>query len=606
VDFIEKAQIIHGQKYNYSKVYYINSYTKLNIICPVHGLFEQSANSHLSGHGCPKCSKFTHDKEINLLRFIDKSITLHGNKYDYSKVDYINGKTDVIIICPKHGEFKQRPNHHKSGSGCLLCSQEKRLKRNQKEKELEFLKKAENIHGDKYDYSKIEFINSKKEVSIICPEHGEFQQKPNNHINLKHGCPSCGKRKGELSRTLNNDIFIKKSRKIHGNKYDYTEINYTNNRDRLLIICHKHGRFLQTAMTHMAGRGCPKCSYNGWNVNEFIDLAKEIHCDKYDYSNVNYTNCNTPVTIVCHQHGQFKQRPYHHIHGSGCPQCGLSIIQNQVYHYVLSICDEETKLNDRKIINPYELDIVVPSRNFAIEVNGLFWHSFDILENKKQKLKHQDKMLKCFKNNINLFTIWEHQWYYNKSIIKSMISGKLANNISIFARKCEAINITSRDFNEFLDNNHLQGGHNSSVRLGLLHDNDLVCVLGLIKNKKYEWEISRFASKKFNNVVGGFSKLLKYFRKIAKPSCIMSYANMDHSNGNLYRKNGFSLDGITNPGYFYYKRNSILSRQQCQKHKLKEHLAEFDNNLSESENMFNNGYRRVWNCGNMRFIKSIK
>ena len=163
--FIEHAREVHGDKYDYSKVNYINSTTEVTIICPVHGEFKQKPIFHLQGCGCKKCSS----KKYTTEKFIEAARNIHGDKYDYSKVDYVDCFTDVTIICPVHGEFQQTPHIHLQGAGCSECSGHKRYTTET------FIAAARKVHGDKYDYSKVEYINSYTEVTIICPNHGEFK-----------------------------------------------------------------------------------------------------------------------------------------------------------------------------------------------------------------------------------------------------------------------------------------------------------------------------------------------------------------------------------------------------------------------------------------------
>ena len=184
-EFIKQAKQVHGNKYGYSKVIYVNNHTKVCIICAEHGEFWQKPSDHLKGCGCPKCkgvSKLTKEE------FIEKATSVHGNKYDYSKVEYVNNKTKVCIICPKHGEFWQKPNCHLSGDRCPKCSKY----RNSYTTET-WVQKAKEIHEDKYDYSKVNYLNAYTKVCIICPIHGEFWQTPLNHIFSQTICPKCSK-----------------------------------------------------------------------------------------------------------------------------------------------------------------------------------------------------------------------------------------------------------------------------------------------------------------------------------------------------------------------------------------------------------------------------
>ena len=186
-EFIYKANKIHSNRYDYSKTMYINTHTKVCIICPEHGEFWQEPANHLSGQKCPKCASIeVHNNQSNGKDgFITKSKIVHGDKYDYSKVEYFNNHTKVCIICPEHGEFWQKPISHTQGKGCPYCGGTKKLTTE------EFIERAKFIHGNKYDYSKAEYINTDTKVCIICPEHGEFWQTPHDHISSRQGCPNC-------------------------------------------------------------------------------------------------------------------------------------------------------------------------------------------------------------------------------------------------------------------------------------------------------------------------------------------------------------------------------------------------------------------------------
>lgn len=201
--FIKEALEIHQNFYNYDKTIYTGRQNKVIITCPIHGDFEQRASDHLHGHGCSKC-KSDKLKQIRDSKeeFIQKAIQAHGNKYDYSKVNYIDSQTKVCIICPKHGEFWQKPYSHVAGHGCSQCYNDSKFLSQE-----EFLHLAKLIHGDRYDYSKSNYIDTKTPLKIICPIHGEFWQTPNVHLSNKSGCPKCSISKGEelIINILNNN-----------------------------------------------------------------------------------------------------------------------------------------------------------------------------------------------------------------------------------------------------------------------------------------------------------------------------------------------------------------------------------------------------------------
>ena len=190
--FIDEAKNVHGNKYDYSKVIYVNDRTKVCIICPEHGEFFQIPSNHLKGKGCMKCSMKNKPQCLPVGKdvFVEKARKVHGNKYDYSKVSYVDGLTKVTIICPKHGEYEQKPQNHLAGCGCQKCQDEKRGI-SQKWDIKKFVSEAKNVHGEKYDYSLVEYRNTDTPVNIICPIHGIFSQTPYHHVRRKQGCPAC-------------------------------------------------------------------------------------------------------------------------------------------------------------------------------------------------------------------------------------------------------------------------------------------------------------------------------------------------------------------------------------------------------------------------------
>ena len=228
MDFIEKAKQVHGDKYDYSKVEYVNSHTKVCIICPIHGEFWQLPNNHLRGHGCMNCYNDKRGRTLVFTTddFIRRAREMHGDKYDYSKVEYKNTYTKVCIICPEHGEYLQAPAYHLQGQGCPECGkirvQEENNKRKEKSKK-EFIQKALRIHGNKYDYTKVEYINAHSKIRIICPEHGEFLQRPNDHLS-GYGCPKCKRShlEKEIADFLNdNHINYETQKTFEWLKYRY-------------------------------------------------------------------------------------------------------------------------------------------------------------------------------------------------------------------------------------------------------------------------------------------------------------------------------------------------------------------------------------------------
>jgi len=187
----------------------------------------------------------------------------------------------------------------------------------------DFIRKAGLKHNEKYDYSKVEYVNNSTKVKIICPEHGEFEQAPYKHINRSQECPKCGRNKSDLNRRKGLEYFIEKAKEKHGNRYNYSKVEYKTNSTKVKIVCTKHGEFEQIPENHYIS-GCAKCAGNTQKTTEaFIEDANKIHNNKYDYSNSVYTKAFNKVKIICPEHGEFEQTPDAHVNAkSGCPYCG--------------------------------------------------------------------------------------------------------------------------------------------------------------------------------------------------------------------------------------------------------------------------------------------
>jgi hypothetical protein len=272
---------------------------------------------------------------LNRNKFIEKATEIHNKKYNYSEVVFINGKTKVIIICPIHKGFEQRPYDHLKGHGCRKCGNEKNANKNRSNTD-EFKLEATEIHEDKYDYSKVVYIDSTTKVIIICKIHGEFEQAPAEHKSGK-GCRNCAYINNGINKRSNTDEFIKKAKEKHGDdKYDYSEVKYIDSETKVIIICKIHGEFEQRPETHLQGCGCRKCGIvnrankNRSNTDEFKLEATEIHEDKYDYSKVEYIDSTTKVIIICKIHGEFEQAPSGHLQGAGCNQCAIETNTNNL------------------------------------------------------------------------------------------------------------------------------------------------------------------------------------------------------------------------------------------------------------------------------------
>jgi hypothetical protein len=260
--FIEKSKKVHGEKYGYDKVIYVDAQTTVEIYCNVHKeYYKQTPASHVRGTNCPKCTYMKMKKVFasTTKEFIEKSILLHGDKYGYEEVIYTNCGTKVKIYCRKHNDFfVQTPNTHLDGSGCPKCAWE-RVKTVRAFTNEEFVKKSIDTHGNNFDYADTKYVNSYTKVNVTCKKHNQsFEIRPSYHIHGT-GCKVCKSENMKIFREKTTENFIKKSQQIHGNRYNYEKSVYVNKQTPVIIICDFHGDFLQTPPLHYGGAGCYKC-----------------------------------------------------------------------------------------------------------------------------------------------------------------------------------------------------------------------------------------------------------------------------------------------------------------------------------------------------------
>ena len=378
-------------------------------------------------------------KKLTTEEFIERARKVHGDKYDYSKVEYVNTETKVCIICPIHGEFWQSPHSHLNGIGCKYCAYSKNSEIMKYTLE-EFLKRARKIHGDKYDYSKTIYENCDKKTTIICKIHGEFLITPNNHLH-GHGCPKCSRK-----HHYTNEEWIALARQVHGDKYDYSKVEYKSAKEKVCIICPTHGEFWQMPSNHLHPKHpqeCPLCYLEGRikTTEQFIEDAKQVHGDKYDYSKSVYEKNNKKLCIICPTHGEFWQTPHCHLGGRGCPKCSESKYEKYIMDYLLA---EKIFFEHRKHFNWLEqqhLDFYLPEYNIAIECQGeqhfrpvdfgnkgSEW-SDNLFET--NKARDYSKITKCKENNVKLihynpfeeyFGTYENEIHDTKELEKILIT----------------------------------------------------------------------------------------------------------------------------------------------------------------------------------------
>lgn len=542
--------------------------------------------------------------------FLKRAKEKHGDKYSYDRMDYKNYTTEITITCPIHGDFTQCPREHASkGQGCPKCGVESRSKKRRDTTEI-FIKKAREVHGDRYNYSLVDYKGSQIPVTIICPEHGPFQKRPDMHLNGE-GCKMCANEKISKSLSLGKEEFIKRAKEVHGDKYDYSLVDYKNQGTEVNIICPIHGIFTQKPEYHMNGSQCPECAKISramkhlLGTDEFIKRAKEVHGDKYDYSKTIYKDIFSPLTITCPIHGDFTQKASDHLSGCGCQECGrmFSRYETEIYDYIKDLLPKDTVIqkNNRTVLNGNELDIYIPDKKIAIEFDGLYWHN-EI--NKPDKKYHLKKTEQCEENGIRLIHIFEDEWIYKQDIVRGRIKSILGLGERIYARKCQIVKLEKREALDFIDSYHIQGKVGGSFYYGLKYGDELVAVISFGSVRKNmgrnsaerNYELLRYCSKGGVNVIGGASRLLKAFIRDVNPLKIISYADRRWSYGNLYEKLGFTFVKNTAPSYWYVIDGKRKNRFALRKDVL---ISRYGCDAQETEHGFclKNHWYRIYDCG---------
>lgn len=422
-----------------------------------------------------------------LKEFIEESNIIHNHKYDYSKVSYVNNKTKVCIICPIHGEFKQTPIDHIKGKGCNKC------KGGVRDTTESFIEKAKKIHGDKYDYSNVEYINSHTRVNIICPKHGEFSQIPNNHLN-GNGCKICRSEKMKHILSFDKEQFVTKSNVIHNNKYDYTKVNYVNVKTLIDIICPIHGVFQQNPENHLQGSGCQKCcNVKSSPEDEIIETLRPLECEQ----------------------------------------------------------------GNRKILDGKEIDVYVPSLKIGVEYNGLLWHSEAYGKDKYYHLNKLEecerkrvKLIQIFEDEwINHRDICE---YKLKQLCGVNVGVEIDEEKCVIRS-----DINKTEVNNFCEKYGFCGKDKFSVSVGCYYCDKLVYIATFRKIKNNSYLLNNIAFNTHYNCDKLLYKIVTYFIEHYNFNELKLLADrrwVGNCYDNVYTECGFKLSKFISPSFKYYNQ----------------------------------------------------
>ena len=274
--------------------------------------------------------------------------------YDFSKFNYISSRQKVTIICKKHGEFQIRPDSFLKGQGCNLCANERRSALNTSSTEEYLAKVAERkLSNPNYDFSKLLYINNRQKVTIICKKHGEFQIRPDSFLKGQ-GCNLCANERRSALNTSSTEEYLAKvaERKLSNPNYDFSKLLYINNRQKVTIICKKHGEFQIRPDSFLKGQGCNLCAnerrsaLNTSSTEEYLAKVAErkLNNPNYDFSKFNYIRSRQKATIICKEHGEFLISPNSFLAGQNCAKCAKAVPHDRskkTFVYILT--DEENQ-----------------------------------------------------------------------------------------------------------------------------------------------------------------------------------------------------------------------------------------------------------------------
>lgn len=489
------------------------------------------------------------------------------------------------------------------------------------------LAKNKNPEFRDFRYLALDFSTKKASIIYECSKHGEIKQSASVHLN-GCGCPKCGRDRIRDSHVHTYETFVKKCHLRFNNQFEYSpddEVNFCATKSIIHLKCLKcQTQKSMVARNHLFSKkgSCTVCQYKNnaerstYSVQE-IQTAANVNFPDNNFSIKpdSFKSGSDPCIVICNKHGEYlcnKAANFILGHG-GCPKCKKATNLERFFSKILDYNNIEYLKNDRTKIKPNELDFFIPSLNLAIEACGLYWHSSAVVENNYHLVKHN----LCKSQGIRLFQFFEDEILNSPDIVSSIVLNSLGKSKRIHARKCKIKILSDKEKSDFLSINHIQGSCSNSVSIGLEYNNTLVACMtfgaGRValgqKVKTNVWELVRYCNLINHTVVGGASKLLRFFEDNYKPKQIFTFCNLRYGTGQLYENLGFSYTNQTKPNYYYYKSGQgqkRYNRFKFRKSELPKFLTHFNPELSEKVNMENAGFLRVYDCGHLKFIKNYE
>lgn len=544
-EFVEKAKIVHGDTYDYTNVIYTSAHAKVSIICRAHGTFEQGANSHLTGRGCPKCGNARAGQSCRLdgSEYLARAVAVHGTSYDLSRISFDGMSKKIEVICRSHGSFFPTASNFVSlGSGCPVCARANTGMKTRKH-EARYITEAVKVHGGQYTYGKVIYKNNAAYLTVFCKDHGKFSQLAQDHLGGS-GCEKCAR------PTFDQASFTANATARHGGIYDYSDSSYTGTVNKVRILCPVHGEFLQTPNMHVnEGQGCPSCARVGPSRGQ-LEIAELLRPFTEVEVGVKFGRKEVDILL---------------------PSLGIAIeFHGLIWHSTKF--QPDTTRDYKKHVMLAEL---------GVRLIHIYQDEWEF-----RKLQTQRLLLSAigvspasyYARSLSISTIAESDAaaFYDKYHIQGAVGAPCTSVALYQGTKPVAVMSFSRVVS----------------KRGTLGSNE-------------ECELRRYATE--NRVVGGASRLLSYFLSSA-PSCntVISYSDNRLFAGGMYEKLGFIKDFVSKPSYCYTTGNASDGRLPKGRFK-RSALASmpgfsFNPALSERENCEINGYYQVYDCGKTRWV----
>ena len=538
---------------------------------------------------------------------MSKKHTIEFIKEEFKKVGYSlvtdvykNSKQKLEFICDEGHKHTISYSSLKSGQRCGKCCN------TNKQHSYRYIQKKFKDRG--YTLLSDHYKNIYQKLDYICPKGHEGNINYND-FRQGHGCMACGTKEG-AEKTRLSYSYVKTEIEKEG--YKLLSDSYENAFTEIKIECDRGHIIKSKWCLWQRGVRCKVCANESRRKKLKLDydhVKVEIEKEGYRLLSDSYENSHTYLLCVCPNNHTLLTTWNNFQSGYRCGKCSdnHSKAELEIFDFVKNYFDDAIS-GDRKLIYPFELDIVIPSKKIAIEYNGLYYHSESM---GKDRNYHLNKLQMCNEIGYKLITIFEDEWINKQNIVLNRLKYILGVSDSsvIHARKCIIKEIDAKAKNEFLNRVHIQGADRSKVKLGAFFEDQLVSVMtfskgSIAKGSKFKvgvYELNRFCSDSDYQITGIANRFISYFKKNYEVYEIFTYGDKRWSDGNLYKQLGFEFVHDSAPNYWYVEGINRIHRFNFRKSELKTKLKYFNPDMTEWENMQINGFDRIWDCGNVRW-----